>query len=87
MDTLKVFLGKNVNVFGAPRADGDDFLDCGYVTDIENGFLFLSDEESGQPKIAINLRQVTVIAIADPNPDLKPLPGGKIHRFKAPQDE
>ena len=87
MDALKVFLNKNVNVFGPPRVDGDDFLDCGFVTDIENGFLLLSDEEKGQPKIAINLSQVTVIAVADPNPELKPLQGGKIHRFKGPSEE
>ena len=82
MSALKVFIGKLVNVFGPPDHEDDGFLGGGYVTDVADGFIFVADAPGEVPVMAFALQHIAVVAVTDEVPELKPLPGGKIHRLR-----
>ncbi len=82
MSRLELFIGKLVNVFGPPDHEDDGFLGGGYVTDVVDGFVFVADAPGESPVMAFALSHIAVIAVTDEVPDLKPIPGGKVHRLR-----
>ena len=79
---LDLFIGKLVNVFGPPDHEDDGFLGGGYVTDVVDGFVFVADAPGETPVMAFALSHIAVIAVTGEVPDLKPIPGGKVHRLR-----
>jgi hypothetical protein len=82
MPGLTPFIGKEVNLYGPESADHDGFIEAGTLLAAEDGFLLLAQGESRTPNVAVSLSHVMVIAIRDEEPQLRPIPGGKVHRFR-----
>jgi len=79
---LQQFVGKEVNVYGLESSEHDGFIEAGTLLGVEDGFLLLAQGEARAPNVAVNLAHVLVVAMRDEEPQLKPIPGGKVHRIR-----
>lgn len=89
------FLGREVNVFSRhpdPDSEHDcclQYLACGFVREVKDGVLSLSDEAEGEIQKVIDLGLVgLVVLIAEekPQPALTALPGGKVLKMHDPAE-
>ena len=85
---LDRFIGQEINVFGARSCEEhDNCLGGGFLLGVEDGFLLLAERAGDEPDLAIALSDVVVIAAVKDRPELTAVEGGKVHRFRRPDND
>lgn len=84
---LERFIGQEINIFG-PRSceEHENCLGGGFLLSIEDGFLLLAERAGESPDLAVSLNDVVVIAVIKDRPELTAVDGGKVHRFRRPDN-